>query len=146
MGRERRVISTSEAKTRQFGKELVQLFPDGAIFCFKGDLGAGKTTLVKGIVEGATTCDPNSVTSPTYTYLNIYDTVYHFDLYRLSGLDDFYEMGFEEYFDQPGYLCIEWSERIAEILPENHCMIEMNAIDATTREIVWKLPVTTPAT
>ncbi|WP_068467451.1 tRNA (adenosine(37)-N6)-threonylcarbamoyltransferase complex ATPase subunit type 1 TsaE [Candidatus Protochlamydia phocaeensis] len=103
-----------------FGKQL----PLHSVICFFGDLAAGKTTFIKGLVAGAGQLDPSIVQSPTFTYLNIYEgvkTIYHFDLYRLSDADEFLSMGFEEYFEANGICCIEWSERIAPILPL-HCI------------------------
>jgi tRNA threonylcarbamoyladenosine biosynthesis protein TsaE len=81
-------------------------------------LGAGKTTFVQGIALGL--CINESVQSPTFNYLNIYQgtfPLYHFDLYRMKGPSDFFSMGFEEYFDSNGITVIEWAERLAETLP-----------------------------
>lgn len=113
-------LSHSPEETFALGKELIQQYPNGALFCFYGDLGAGKTTLIKGIVHAATGTPPGEVQSPTFTYMHVYEgeqTVYHFDLYRLWDSDEFLSMGFEEYFDLPGYCCLEWSERIAPLIP-----------------------------
>lgn len=105
---------------RKFGEQLAP----GSVVCLFGDLAAGKTTFIKGIVSGAAHLDPSLVQSPTFTYLHIYEgtkKVYHFDLYRLKDIDEFLSMGFDEYFDAEGICCIEWSERLASYLPP-HCI------------------------
>lgn len=98
--------------------------------CLFGDLGAGKTTLVKGIAKGLQKKGrlenhsqegmESQVTSPTFTYLNIYagsPPLYHFDLYRLRDGDEFLSMGFEEFLHGSGICCLEWSEKITPLIP-----------------------------
>ncbi len=114
-----RVISHSEDETFQIGYDLGQKLRVGDLLCFFGDLGAGKTTCIKGIVHACTGHAPETICSPTFTYLNIYEgalPVYHFDLYRLKGVDDFLGMGFDEYLHRDGVCCVEWSEKIEELL------------------------------
>lgn len=114
-----RMISHSENETFQLGYDLGQKLRVGDLLCFFGDLGAGKTTFIKGVVCACAGEAREAVLSPTYSYLNIYTgplPVYHFDLYRLKGVDDFLSMGFDEYFYRDGICCIEWSERIEDIL------------------------------
>lgn len=114
-----RMISHSENETFEFGYELGQSLRVGDILCFFGDLGAGKTTFIKGVVCACTNEARETIMSPTYSYLNIYPgalPVYHFDLYRLKGVEDFLSMGFDEYFYRDGVCCVEWSERIEDIL------------------------------
>lgn len=113
-------ITHSSTETTQFGYEWGKNLPNHALICFFGDLAAGKTTLIKGIASGASGCSEDSVNSPTFVYLNIYSgkrNVYHFDLYRLQNPEEFLSMGFDEYFDVEGIVCIEWPERIAPFLP-----------------------------
>lgn len=105
------------------GYQLGQRLPKQAVVCFFGDLAAGKTTFIKGLVAGANHIEPSHVQSPTFTYLHIYrgqQTVYHFDLYRLRDTDEFLSMGFDEYLEGDGICCIEWSERIASCLPPDY--------------------------
>ena len=89
------------------------------VLTFEGPLGAGKTTLIKEILKHYNVLD-DEVTSPTFTYLNIYlgsKKIYHFDLYRLEDLDDFIELGFDEYLQEPeAIVLIEWPEIIKSIL------------------------------
>jgi tRNA threonylcarbamoyladenosine biosynthesis protein TsaE len=107
--------------------------------CFFGDLGSGKTTFIKGLVEEASGVSSHEVNSPTFSYLNIYSgprgTVYHFDLYRLRDVDEFLSMGFDEYMDAGGICCIEWSERIAQLLPAQFIKITMIPSAKGGREI-----------
>lgn len=132
--RRRRVVSLSSEQTRQFGKELAKELAANQLICFFGDLGAGKTTLIKGIVEQLTSINGDEVTSPTYTYLQSYEHVHHFDLYRLDGVDGFKAMGFEEYLDS-GVCCIEWSEKIESLIPKTAMKITLSHLDDNKRQI-----------
>src|ERR1700722_4422987 len=92
------IVTFSPEETLSYGRELGRAAKKNSIFCFFGDLGAGKTTLIKGIVEGATGVAASNVSSPTFVYLNIYSSpkmsLYHFDLYRLKNEREFLSMGF----------------------------------------------------
>ena len=110
------------------GKILGRLAPPNCVIALFGDLGSGKTHFVKGCVEGFAGCGHEEVSSPTYAYLHIYGKqkkVYHFDLYRLNDAEEFFGMGFDEYFDTDGLTCIEWSEKIASYLPQDTLYIRM---------------------
>lgn len=112
----------SDQETIILGQEMGKELPPNSVVCFYGDLGAGKTTFIKGLASAAAQCPSSIVNSPTFVYLNIYQgpkTVYHFDLYRLKDVDEFLSMGFDDYFFAGGICCIEWSERIEPILPAN---------------------------
>ncbi len=101
------------------GSAIGEKLPDQAVLCFFGEMGAGKTTFIKGLAAGVTRCSPEIVNSPTYVYLNVYSgkrTLYHFDLYRLKGSQEFLDMGFDDYFQADGVCALEWSERIKEFL------------------------------
>lgn len=118
-----------------FGRQL----PSGSIVCLFGPLGAGKTTFVKGLAAGAAGIDIQQINSPTFVYLNIYNgqhrIVYHFDLYRLRNADEFLSMGFDEMLFAGGVCCVEWSERIATLLPPACIKITMQHVDENTRSI-----------
>lgn len=112
-----------------YGESLGRLLPLNQTLCFFGDLGAGKTTFIKGIVKGYAQYPIERVSSPTFVYLNIYSgtkTVFHFDLYRLRDADEFLSMGFDEMFTAGGLCCIEWSEKISELLPRDVLKITMS--------------------
>lgn len=115
-------FSHSEQETISIGKSFGQSLKDNQIVCFFGDLGAGKTTFIKGLVQGYADSPEEIVNSPTFVYLNIYQgkkTIYHFDLYRLKDSDEFLSMGFDEMLYAQGICLLEWSEKIENILPEN---------------------------
>jgi tRNA threonylcarbamoyladenosine biosynthesis protein TsaE len=120
IGRFKQHLSHSVTETFELGRSLGQTLSSPTVICLFGDLATGKTTFIKGLVQGAAQLDPSIVQSPTFTYLNIYEgkqTIYHFDLYRLRDSEDFIGLGFDEYFEAYGICCIEWSERIMPILP-----------------------------
>ncbi|HSX03817.1 MAG TPA: tRNA (adenosine(37)-N6)-threonylcarbamoyltransferase complex ATPase subunit type 1 TsaE [Rhabdochlamydiaceae bacterium] len=134
------LLSSSEEETDQLGKKLAQQLSRGDILALRGDLGAGKTTLIKGIVSGALEINPAVINSPTFTYLNIYPgepTFYHFDLYRLKDEKDFFTLGFVEFLDAGGICCIEWPERIQKILPKKTIWIHLIHQDKTKRALRW---------
>lgn len=137
-------ISHSDEETKAFGRSIGEQLDTSSVLCFFGDLGAGKTTLIKGIVAGATGISPDEVNSPTFVYLNIHKgskTVYHFDLYRLRDADEFLSMGFDEYFFAGGICCVEWSEKIEPLLPPDCMRVVMKHAGEHTREITltpWK--------
>jgi tRNA threonylcarbamoyladenosine biosynthesis protein TsaE len=131
-------ISRSDVETRAIGARIGLLLPKNSVVCFFGDLGAGKTTFIKGLASVAAQYPEEQISSPTYTYLNIYtgtSTVYHFDLYRLHDSDEFLSMGFDEYFTDNGVCCIEWSERITPLLPEGHIRIFLSHHEEESRLI-----------
>ena len=132
-------ISNSPDETEEIGRAIAKILPKDAFVCLRGDLGAGKTTLIKGLVSELTGITPHLVNSPTFTYLNIYEgkeTLYHFDCYRLKDAEDFQARGLDEYF---GALClIEWPERITPILPKKRFEITLKHLSETKREIVYE--------
>ncbi len=131
-------LSHSAAETFDLGFKLGLELPVPTVVCLFGELAAGKTTFIKGLVYGAAQVDPSAVQSPTFTYLNIYEgqkTVYHFDLYRLRDIDEFLSMGFDEYFEADGICCIEWSERIAPYLPSYSLHVSLMHVQEDQRLI-----------
>lgn len=131
-------LSHSAAETFELGRKLGQELRVPTVVCLFGELAAGKTTFIKGLVHGAAQIDPSSVQSPTFTYLHIYEgqkTIYHFDLYRLRDIDEFLSMGFDEYFEAEGICCIEWSERIASYLPSNSLYVSLTHVQQDQRLI-----------
>lgn len=114
-------ITKSSAETENIGEMLGKKVKDGTVVAMFGDLGAGKTAFTRGFARGmGINCD---VSSPTFALVNEYRgnkrTLYHFDMYRISGWDDLYSTGYFDYLDAGGCLIIEWSENIEAILPED---------------------------
>ncbi|MEZ5315419.1 MAG: tRNA (adenosine(37)-N6)-threonylcarbamoyltransferase complex ATPase subunit type 1 TsaE [Chlamydiales bacterium] len=138
MGRNRRIIITHSAEETlnlgmNFGLEIE--LKKNIVVCLSGEVGAGKTTFVKGVVHAITGILPNQVVSPTFVYLRIYKNVYHFDLYRLDGCEEFLSLGFEEYLFAGGICFIEWSEKIISILPKRAIFVNLSHLTEESREI-----------
>ncbi len=132
-------VTHSEKETIDLGIDFGKKAKNNSIYCFSGELASGKTTFIKGFVSGATGYPIEDVNSPTFTYLNVYKnnkTVYHFDLYRIDTSEEFFMMGFDEYFDIGGICCIEWSEKISEILPHEYTAINLFHYKENSRKIV----------
>lgn len=106
---------SSHEDTIAFGRMVASSLPSQAILALSGDLGAGKTTFVQGLALGLNIQEP--IQSPTFILLNVYDRLFHFDLYRLKNSADFTQLGLEEYFEKEGICAIEWPERIHDLLP-----------------------------
>lgn len=135
-------LSHSVEETFAVGQTFGRSLTPNAVVCFLGDLGAGKTSMIKGVAAGAGQIPPEAVNSPTFVYLNIYQgmqTIYHFDLYRLSDTDQFLSMGFDDYFFAGGICCIEWPERIAPILPSHAIYVTLTHEGEDTRNIQIKI-------
>ena len=114
------IVTTSAEETFQIGVRLGKTVTAPCVIALHGDLGAGKTTFVRGIAA-ANKADTEEVCSPTFTYLNIYlgnIAIYHFDLYRIPNEEEFISAGFDEYLTAGGICCIEWPEKIACFLKE----------------------------
>ena len=114
-------------ETEKFGMKLGSILKGGEVICLIGELGAGKTNLTKSIAKGLGVKD--YVTSPTFTLINEYKganfPLYHFDVYRLEGVEDILDLGFEEYFYSKGVTIVEWGNKIEKALPEDVLTIEM---------------------
>lgn len=137
-------LSHSEEETFEIASRLSETLAANSVIAFYGDLSAGKTTFIKGLISSFANCSAREVNSPTFTYMNIYGDckkIYHFDLYRLHDAEEFLSMGFDEYFFSEGISCVEWAERIPELLPPNAVSVKMFHENEHTRRIVinpWK--------
>ena len=135
---ESRIFHTrSEEETialgRQLGRELA-----GGVVLLIGNLGAGKTTLAKGIAEGRNGTPPEEVSSPTFTLIHQYGEkapVYHIDLYRLDEAREVESLGLEDLFATQSLVLLEWAERFPALLPRQRTEIRLRALPDDTREI-----------
>lgn len=134
-------FTNSSENTQKIGKEIATHLKSGDVVCLTGDLGAGKTTLIKGIVEQLTSTNPLEVTSPTFTYLHIYfgaQTIYHFDLYRLSSPEDFLKSGFDEFLYQNKICCVEWPNKLPTSLSFQKVSIDIDYLSQEERKITFR--------
>ena len=110
----------SEDQTIQLGRSIAVALPRRAVVLLIGNLGAGKTTLAKGIVSGLGAAEPEEVSSPTFTLIHEYGEgrVYHIDLYRLDRAEEVATLGLEEIFERDAVVLVEWGERFPDLMPE----------------------------
>lgn len=107
------VVTKSEAETEDLGRRLAAVLPGGSVVAMYGDLGAGKTAFVRGMARGmGLSC---RVSSPTFTIVNEYlgeRELIHFDMYRLSGAEELFDIGWEDYLARGAVCAVEWSENV----------------------------------
>jgi len=130
--------TASEEETIALGEKLAREFPRRVTVLLIGDLGAGKTTLAKGIVKGLGAAEPEDVSSPTFTLIHEYGkgrTVYHVDLYRLDRAGEAARLGLDELFDREAVVLIEWGERFPRLMPPVRIEIRIQAGEGDRREI-----------
>ena len=133
-----RFESRSDEETRSVGRQLAQVLPTSGVVVLTGDLGAGKTTLTKGIVEGRGAARSEDVGSPTFSLIHEYGDpvrVYHVDLYRLDTAEEARRLGLEDLFDSGALVLIEWGERFSELLPESRIEIRIAQAGGEARVI-----------
>jgi len=131
-------ITHSEDDTIELGRRIASELPRRAVVQLIGNLGAGKTTLAKGIVSGLGAASPEEITSPTFTLIHEYGEgrVYHIDLYRLDTEAQVATLGLDEIFDREAVVLIEWGEKFPKLMPEPRIEIHLTAgQDPDEREI-----------
>jgi tRNA threonylcarbamoyladenosine biosynthesis protein TsaE len=132
----RRFRTSSEEETIALGERIASELPAKAVVLLIGELGAGKTTLAKGIVKGLGAARPEDVSSPTFTLIHEYGpSVYHIDLYRLDTAEQVATLGLDEIFDRRAVVLIEWGERFPELMPEDRIEIQLRSDGENSREI-----------
>ena len=126
----------TEEDLTNISEEFIELLQKHSIFAFKGEMGVGKTTFISYLAKAMEVED--KVSSPTYGYLNEYEspvfgTIYHFDLYRLDSEEEAYDIGIEEYIYDKNIVFLEWAEKIRNILPENCVWVDITKDDQDGR-------------
>lgn len=122
----------------EIARKIIGLAGDKTIWIFEGEMGAGKTTLIKAVCKELGV--HSTVHSPTFSIVNEYitlegDTIYHFDFYRLKRESEALDFGIEEYFDSGNICLLEWAEKIESLLPENCYTIRITVIDENSRNL-----------
>jgi tRNA threonylcarbamoyladenosine biosynthesis protein TsaE len=113
----------------EIARKIIETYPDERVFALYGDLGAGKTTLIKELCKVLGVTD--EVTSPSFAIINEYDAggidlVYHFDFYRIKKLEEVMDIGYEEYLFSGYYCFLEWADKIEELLPERYVYLSIH--------------------
>jgi tRNA threonylcarbamoyladenosine biosynthesis protein TsaE len=117
----------SAEETIELGRQIAKQLPRRAVVLLIGNLGAGKTTLAKGIISGLGAVEPEEVSSPTFTLIHEYGRVYHIDLYRLDRPEEVATLGLDEIFDRDAIVLIEWGERFPQLMPADRIEIRLRA-------------------
>ncbi|ODN30883.1 tRNA (adenosine(37)-N6)-threonylcarbamoyltransferase complex ATPase subunit type 1 TsaE [Fervidobacterium thailandense] len=128
----------NEDQVLSVARQLARCLRPGDILLLSGEIGAGKTTFTRGLVEGLGG-DSGVVTSPTFTLLNVYncrETVYHVDAYRLGSIEEAFYVIEGELELGEGIFVIEWGERIKELFDENLIVVELRHVDSTHRDVI----------
>lgn len=121
------IISDSRLQTINFGARVARQLKKADIVCLFGQLGSGKTVLVKGIARGLG-IDSKQITSPSFVLIREHPNkipFYHFDLYRLKNPKDVFDLGYEEYLYGEGITVIEWADRLQYLLPKEYLKVEL---------------------
>jgi tRNA threonylcarbamoyladenosine biosynthesis protein TsaE len=147
----RRFVSNSSRETIAIGGEIAHLLTSPMLLFLRGDLGAGKTTLVKGIAQALDAADPDEVTSPTFTLVHEYDgkrkvggkehdtKLYHIDLYRIPDERQLETIGFDELAAEDAILLVEWGEKFPSVVKRSDGEILIEHAGGDTRNITLKL-------
>jgi tRNA threonylcarbamoyladenosine biosynthesis protein TsaE len=139
--------SSSSADTINVGRELAKLLAPPKFLILKGNLGTGKTTLVKGIAQALDAADPDEVTSPTFTLIHEYEgtrnekpvLLYHLDLYRIEGERQLETLGLDDINSPDSIVLVEWGEKFKSVLKRSNGEIRIEATGGDTRKITVTL-------
>ena len=131
-------FSRGVAGTEKIAAELAATLRAGQCIALYGELGAGKTQYVRGLLRGLGG-NPRRVSSPTFVLLNVYDDgrlkLFHLDAYRVRGVQDFEGIGFSELLEQGGVVVVEWADRVESLLPPRHIKVRIVATGPLSRKI-----------
>lgn len=133
--------NVAQAELPSLATTLLKAEPLNKVWLFVGDMGVGKTTLIKEICKQLGVKDVMS--SPTFSIINEYSTqegqkVFHFDFYRIKKEEEAIDIGTEDYFYSGNYCFIEWPERVANLIPDQYTVIKIETVDAQTRTVSMK--------
>lgn len=132
-------VTSSEDETKSLGRDIAGRLRRGDVLALYGDLGAGKTVLTKGI--GAALGIPeHQINSPTFTLINEYTSpelpLYHFDAYRIESPEEFFDLGYEDYFFGEGVCIVEWAGKVEQLLPDGAVRLRLEHAEAGRRRLV----------
>lgn len=130
------IITRSPEETEKFAEAFAKELLPGDVIAFEGGMGAGKTAFVRGLARGLGV--HGEVSSPTFALVHEYPgstPLFHFDMYRVVGMDDLYSTGFFDYLDRDGILAVEWSENIKDALEHSAITIFIEILDENRRKI-----------
>jgi len=131
-----KITTNGPEETEAFAEKLGKSLAPGTVLALFGDLGAGKTTFVRGLARGLGVT--GGVSSPTYTIVNEYPgpvPLFHFDMYRLGSSDELFEIGWEDYLNRDGVMAVEWSERVADAFDGDEVCVYLEKGEGDTRII-----------
>jgi tRNA threonylcarbamoyladenosine biosynthesis protein TsaE len=144
-------VTHSSAETIEVGRKLAALLVPPKFLILRGDLGAGKTTLVKGIAEALDAADADEVTSPTFTLVHEYEgtresdgkrtrvRLYHLDLYRIDSERQLETLGLDDLQTDDSIVLVEWGEKFPSVVKRSQGEIVMTSLDNDARRIVLKM-------
>ena len=130
-------LSHSVAETEEIGAQLAAQLHKGSVVAYRGGLGMGKTAFTRGLAQGLGYT--GRVTSPTFTVVNEYlgtTPLFHFDMYRLDSEDELFDIGWEDYLTRGGVCAVEWSENVADALPEGTFFVDITRGEGDSDRII----------
>src|ERR1700741_2369605 len=137
------VVTSSPEETMEVGRQLADRLHPPVLVLLSGELGSGKTTITKGIINGLGVAREEEVTSPTFTLVHVFHNhvrVYHVDLYRVDVFHDLESLALEDPFAEPAVVIIEWAERFTLRTDWPRVAIRLEHVEADTRRITITLP------
>ncbi|MCB2222191.1 MAG: tRNA (adenosine(37)-N6)-threonylcarbamoyltransferase complex ATPase subunit type 1 TsaE [Bacteroidetes bacterium] len=129
------MVCIDPAALDEVAEAILKAHPDQRVFAMYGEMGAGKTTLIKKLCQNLGVKD--TVSSPTFALVNVYNNqsgeIYHYDVYRMKTIEELFDIGYEDYFFSGNFCFIEWAEKIEPFLPEEtvYISIDVNAEDGS---------------
>ena len=136
------IVTNSVEETENAGAALAAKLSDGTVVALYGGLGVGKTAFVRGLARGLGIED--GVSSPTFTIVNEYADagreLFHFDMYRLQGADELFDIGWEDYLARGGVCAVEWSENVEDAFDGDEVIVSIEPLSDTERKINIRFP------